>query len=94
MPQRVRAHVVPVDQLLFQVRVQLVERRPRVREFGVAARAPWWQLVRPQQREARPSRVEGGIDVEDAVALLPQKVGLACQLTRRGKFRDGFGWNV
>lgn len=69
VPQAVRGDVVVLDEPRFQVRLQLIPRRARVRVQRVSARALGWQFVGPEQRVACSPGVEARVHVEDAVCL-------------------------
>lgn len=65
-----RADVVLLEQLAPQVLGQRVEGGARVGKVGVAARLGGRDLDGAQQRVGRAARVEGRVDVEEAVAAV------------------------
>jgi hypothetical protein len=65
-------HVVVLLELLLQVGGQVVVRGAAVGEVGVAAQAlaGRWDLVRAEQGQACPARVERRVVVEEVVTLV------------------------
>lgn len=67
---RVVHHVVLFEEFPLEGGVQRVPGRARVGEVGVAAVAGGRDLDGPEEREARPARVERRVDVEEGVSLV------------------------
>ena len=69
MPERVAAGVVVVVEALFEGGREEGVGGARVGEVGVAAVVGGWEGGGAEEGEARAAGVEGGVDVEEGVAL-------------------------
>jgi hypothetical protein len=68
MMQTIHTDIILLRKPLRQLLRQGLKRTPRIRELSISARIRWRQHSSAQQRVARPSRIEGAVNVEEGVA--------------------------